>query len=127
MVLEMNNENKEIWICTGELFSPGEMVTQAGYCEKKRKKHNKKKFYLIPVVVFFIVGTMFRTDVQEYKETVYYMVTEGDTLWDISRRFLGRGYKYLKIALDNDIANPDLIYPGEEYRINITHKYYWGE
>jgi chemotaxis signal transduction protein len=40
-----------------------------------------------------------------------YTVKEGDTLWDISRRFTGTPYNYPSVAHENDIANPDLIYP----------------
>ncbi len=124
MVSEMN---KEIWICTEELFPSAIRKPKTEYYLKKKRKLNKRKFYLIPIVVLFIYGSMFGTRIQTYRETINYTITEGDTLWDISRRFLGKGYKYLQIALDNDITNPDLIYPGEQYRINIIHTYYINE
>lgn len=44
---------------------------------------------------------------------VYYTVVKGDTLWAIAKRFLGNGALYPKIASWNNIANPNLIYPGQ--------------
>ena len=58
----------------------------------------------------------------EYKDTIYYTVVEGDTLWDISRRYLGKGYKYVQIVAENETDNPDLIYAGETYKITISYK-----
>lgn len=58
----------------------------------------------------------------EHSEYIYYTVDEGDTLWDISRRYLGKGYKYIQIVMDNDVENPDLIYAGEEYRIKVVYR-----
>jgi chemotaxis signal transduction protein/nucleoid-associated protein YgaU len=40
-----------------------------------------------------------------------YKVQRGDTLWDISMRFTGNPYNYPSVAQENDINNPDLIYP----------------
>lgn len=44
-----------------------------------------------------------------------YTVVPGDTLSGIAARF---GTSYQKIAADNGIANPNLIYPGQVLRIN---------
>lgn len=43
------------------------------------------------------------------------VVTRGDSLWRISRRVYGRGIRYTEIfsANQNQIRNPDLIYPGQ--------------
>ena len=43
-----------------------------------------------------------------------YVVKKGDTLSGIAKRF---GTTYQKIASDNGIANPNLIYPGQELKI----------
>lgn len=117
----MNNKNlKEIWICSNEIF-PLQKYTKQG--NKKYTRHNKIKFLLIPVISFFIVGIMFGQGKEyEYKDTIYYTVVEGDTLWDISRRYLGKGYKYVQIVAENETNNPDLIYAGETYKITITYK-----
>lgn len=46
-------------------------------------------------------------------EDTVYVVKRGDTLWGISKRFYGRGDFYHTIARDNNIKNPNLIYPGQ--------------
>ncbi|HVO38651.1 MAG TPA: chemotaxis protein CheW [Spirochaetia bacterium] len=46
--------------------------------------------------------------------TTFYVVKEGDTLWDISNRFTGNPFNYRIIAGQNKIQNPDLIFPGQE-------------
>lgn len=55
---------------------------------------------------------------QESRETPkYYTVKSGDTLWKISKDFLGDGSRYGEIASLNGISNPDLIYPGQQLKI----------
>lgn len=46
-----------------------------------------------------------------------YTVVEGDHLWGISVRAFGDGYRWPEIAKLNNIANPDLIYPGQEFSL----------
>lgn len=46
---------------------------------------------------------------------VYYTVRSGDTLWAIANRY---GTTVAKIAADNNIKNPNLIYVGEVIKIN---------
>jgi nucleoid-associated protein YgaU len=46
-----------------------------------------------------------------------YTVVSGDTLWAIAERFYGDGNKYQVIADASGVANPDLIYPGQELTI----------
>lgn len=46
-----------------------------------------------------------------------YTVVKGDTLWHIAKRFLGDGARYQEIANLNNINNPDLIYPGQVFKI----------
>ncbi len=53
----------------------------------------------------------------EKEEEINYVVQRGDTLWDIASRYLGGGTKYSQIAQENNISNPDLIYPGQVFRI----------
>ncbi len=43
-----------------------------------------------------------------------YVVVKGDTLWGISKRFTGNPFNYPRIAGENRIANPDLIFPGQK-------------
>lgn len=46
-------------------------------------------------------------------ESDIYIVKKGDTLWHISKRFTGNPFNYPRVASDNRIANPDLIFPGQ--------------
>jgi nucleoid-associated protein YgaU len=41
-----------------------------------------------------------------------YEVVKGDSLWNIAVRSYGDGYKWIQIARDNHLANPNLIHPG---------------
>lgn len=122
----MNNDrkniNSEIWICNNEIFLTEKNIVQTKHEERRKERHHKAKFYMIPVIAILVVNIMFGSRVEESKTTINYVVVEGDSLWDISRRYLGQGYRYIQIAVENEIDNPDLIYPGEEYKITITHK-----
>ena len=40
-----------------------------------------------------------------------YVVKRGDTLWAISGRFTGNPFNYPRVARDNEIHNPHLIFP----------------
>ena len=50
----------------------------------------------------------------ENKNYIEYTVVKGDTLSGIAARY---GTTYQKIAADNGIANPNLIYPGQVFKI----------
>jgi len=54
--------------------------------------------------------------VAETKDTAVsgdsYTVVKGDTLWDISVRAYGDGYKWLEVAKANKLVNPNLIHAG---------------
>lgn len=47
-----------------------------------------------------------------------YVVKKGDTLWSISERYTGTPFNYPRIAGENRIADPDLIFPGQRIRLN---------
>ena len=51
------------------------------------------------------------------QDIVVYVVVKGDTLWDISERFTGNPFNYPRVAKDNSIATPDLIFPGQRIRL----------
>lgn len=46
-----------------------------------------------------------------------YTVKKGDSLWNIAKKELGNGTKYKDIAKINNLANPNLIYPGQVLRL----------
>lgn len=50
---------------------------------------------------------------------INYTVKKGDTLWAIAKEYLGSGTKYTQIAQENNIKNPNLIYPGQVFKITI--------
>ena len=43
-----------------------------------------------------------------------YIVQSGDTLWSIAERLYGNGSRYTELAIQNNIADAALIYPGQE-------------
>lgn len=52
----------------------------------------------------------------------HYVVVEGDTLWDISDRFLKKPWLWSKLWNYNpSIANPHLIYPGDELKLEYIN------
>lgn len=46
-----------------------------------------------------------------------YVVKKGDDLWDIAVRAYADGYKWVDIARVNNLSNPDLIHPGNVFKI----------
>jgi len=46
-----------------------------------------------------------------------YTVVKDDNLWNISKRFTGNPLNYPRVAKDNSIATPDLIFPGQRILI----------
>jgi len=61
---------------------------------------------------------MFSTSAPAAEEPIIYTVKKGDTLWDISRRFIKDPYYWPNLWSHNPaIGNPHLIYPGQKLRI----------
>ena len=46
-----------------------------------------------------------------------YSVAKDDSLWKIAEREYGTGYAWTKIAEFNNLANPNVIYPGDVLRL----------
>lgn len=61
--------------------------------------------------------TIEQAPLTESRNTV--IIRRGDTLWQISRRVYGQGVRYTTIYLANEdqIANPDLIEPGQTFNV----------
>jgi len=51
------------------------------------------------------------------KNEIIHIVIKGDTLWDISAKYLGNPFRYPELAKLSRINDPDLIYPGDLIRI----------
>lgn len=47
----------------------------------------------------------------------YYTVVKGDSLWKIAQKFYGNGNRYPEIAKANNLANANLIHPGQKLLI----------
>jgi len=53
----------------------------------------------------------------EHEARVYYTIRKGDTLWDLSHRFLDSPWQWPDVWSENSqIANPHRIYPGDRIR-----------
>lgn len=123
MYNKRREECSEIWPGS-EMFSEIAVRDQKTGANEKKKRRHKKQFYIMPAIILLIVTVLSEFNYEEYQETISYVVVEGDTLWDISRRYLGKGYKYIQIVVENEnsIRNPDLIYPGDVYRISVLQR-----
>ncbi len=64
-------------------------------------------------------GAVRQEEEKKEESVILYTVKAGDTLWAIAKRYLGDGSRYPEIASDNNIQNPNLIFPGQEVRIRI--------
>ncbi|MBC8489845.1 MAG: LysM peptidoglycan-binding domain-containing protein [Bacteroidetes bacterium] len=50
------------------------------------------------------------------KEKIY-IVNEGETLFSIAKKIYGNGFKYVDLAKDNNIQDPDIIVVGQKLTI----------
>lgn len=53
---------------------------------------------------------------------IVHIVTPGNTLWFIAKRYIKNPYRYPELARLNQIENPDLIYPGDKVLIQYIRK-----
>jgi len=75
---------------------------------------------VISVVLLSFTGAGFAEDkapipvgAAEYPDGLVYTVEEGDTLWDLSAKYLGSPWKWQEIwELNRFVTNPHYIYPG---------------
>src|SRR3990167_8035637 len=73
-------------------------------------------FFILITALFLTTASLARADEVQFKSDhpERYTVVKGDTLWDISTRFLKSPWHWPKIWKINDqIKNPHLIYPGD--------------
>jgi len=79
-------------------------------------KHLPVSGFFLVIVLFLTSASFSRADEVQLKpdHPERYTVVKGDTLWDISARFLKSPWHWPKIWKINDrIKNPHLIYPGD--------------
>lgn len=75
-------------------------------------EYKKCETYKVSTVSEY-VSTSTVTTYDTYVAPITYTVVSGDNLYNIAKRFLGDGNRYMEIATANDIKNPSLIYPGQ--------------
>ena len=54
------------------------------------------------------------TEKANVKREKTHIIQEGETLFNIAKKVYGNGYKYIDLAKDNNISDPDLIVVGQE-------------
>lgn len=78
-----------------------------------------KKFYLLMSSFIFVL--FFLVYAQQREEGYVYIVKHGDTLWDISARFLNNPWLWPKVWEQNRyITNPHLIFPGDPIALGVA-------
>lgn len=70
------------------------------------------------VLIFTTVSAQAQNIALSANSPDVYVVKKGDTLWDISAMFLEEPWRWPQIwQVNPEIANPDLIYPGDSLRL----------
>ena len=86
------------------------------YCVKFRLVMFLYMFAAIIVFPFILCAEESKNFV-EHEAGVYYTIRKGDTLWDLSHRFLYSPWQWPDMWSENSqIANPHRIYPGDRIR-----------
>lgn len=78
------------------------------------KKKCARLFLVALLIVFFIFPKTTQTfaDYAQKSSEESYTVKKGDTLWDISEKYYGTGFKYTDIAVRNNLQDPSAIEVG---------------
>ncbi|MDY6970119.1 MAG: LysM domain-containing protein, partial [Spirochaetota bacterium] len=63
-----------------------------------------------------------RCDFKSSPGFIIYEVVKGDTLYEITEHFTGYGFDYFEVAKENNIENPDLIFPKDKIKYRIKKK-----
>lgn len=77
-----------------------------------------RRILSVGMLLIMAVSASAAVQLRDDHPNVYY-VKKGDTLWDISGRFLQHPWQWPELWQDNpEIDNPHLIYPGDEIRLS---------
>jgi hypothetical protein len=77
-----------------------------------------KKPVCYALLFFCLAGSVSRAVAAGKEESTIYTVTQGDTLWGLSQRFLNDPYYWPNLwAANGTIGNPHFIYPGQRVRV----------
>ncbi len=83
--------------------------------EKRNRKDRQRSLKGSLMAVFFLLAALVTL---VSAPLMAYQVTKGDTLWDISGKFLKNPFLWPKVwALNPTIFNPHWIYPGDKIRL----------
>jgi hypothetical protein len=86
----------------------------------KTVSHFIRRNALLLLFSLLLVPTALAEDLLRADHPTHYVVKKGDTLWDISARFLRSPWRWPDIWYVNpQVANPHLIYPGD--RLDLTY------
>lgn len=106
------------WACTLESLTYKEVAGEVGdiYYSidfKEYRYFNVKKVVLTNLTTNEATTVVTEERPVEKETPATYTVQSGDTLYAISKKQLGNGNLYKELATNNDITNPNLIYPGQ--------------
>lgn len=110
LLITGTNINKEFLIESfdyGEKDGTGDIYYTISFIEYKK--------ITIPKVVKNTTSNTAKRPTKSQSKNKTYTVKKGDNLWNISKKFYGKGSLYKKIynANKSKIKNPNLIYPGQ--------------
>src|SRR3990170_8501697 len=94
------------------------MTDTAARQRREVRMRSLRAVQLLTIVVFFF-GLVLPVVAQEKGAEGAYTIKQGDTLWDISSRFLKNPFLWPKLWQRNSyITNPHWIYPGNPIRLS---------
>ncbi|MDP2638465.1 MAG: LysM peptidoglycan-binding domain-containing protein [Candidatus Levybacteria bacterium] len=117
----------DLWTISENVYKDGYQWTEIAKANKLENPeiiHSGNKLIIpkvTPKKIAVVTPTITPTPEKEIKNISItgntYVIKTGDTLWDISIRAYGDGYKWPEVARINNLENPDLIYPGNSLKI----------
>lgn len=95
-----------------EGYTTEEVTTLKANLSKAEKQNNDLKSYNKELLEKLAKAN----DAKAMKEKIY-IVNEGETLFSIAKKIYGNGFKYVDLAKDNNIQDPDIIVVGQKLTI----------